>query len=254
MGTSLSVPDGRRRRPTRQRHWLYAAQLPTGGHGRSGWRYDNALKLSGETNICVDSETQALQVDNNCATPLLVSSVVDGKLQISNLAGGIEAGEQSRLLVLGELQGSLSVGEGCGNLEGRFFPDPFLSVCENPLALSLRFVDGVLSSSQAALDAEGNLLDVTELGAGPHDLYYSGGCTIQGVVDLFEDEQGNPVAFVSAESVVATDLSDLKPGDRFVVDGGDGQFYEVEVRFVRGNEAKLEFFMPPPKQQLAMES
>jgi hypothetical protein len=54
----------------------------------------------------------------------------------------------------------------------------------------------------------------------------------------------------SALVQVGSSLGALGSGDRFEVQASDSQFFEFEVRYVKGGEAKLEFFMPPPRYSI----
>ena len=111
----------------------------------------------------------------------------------------------------------------------------------------MSFVGGVLDNLTTVLELDGSTYTGSSLpSSGWHELLLQSGSSIYRVmIDMYQDEHG-PQTFVIVEQEIQTDLNNLKGGDRFFVDAGNGQFFEVEVRFVRDGNAKLEFFMPPP--------
>ena len=57
-------------------------------------------------------------------------------------------------------------------------------------------------------------------------------------------------ASVSVERESGSNTGNLGSGDRFNVKASESQFFEFGVLFIKGGEAKLEFFMPTPRYRL----
>ena len=156
----------------------------------------------------------------NCASPLLSAQFAGDNFTIDNLTGSIQAGNKIKKLGKGTLTGILSVGKDstgidCIYMQGDPFglDTPFNQSCANtPL---LRFTDGVLDNRTTILKLNGDDYNRASLpNIGSYNLTLQNGTTIYRIaIDMSVTG-----ASVEVGREVATNLNNLKGGDRFVVD------------------------------------
>ena len=227
----------------------------TGGFSGPGGFVDNALKLSGSQQICLSQDSRP-EVAQTCpTTPLVATSVAGNVLAVTKVgAFGLEPGYQVQMLANGELDGDLSVGDECGFIEGDRFSDfNECAIAGNTVLLS--FSEGKLSSNKTVKTPDNQTLNQADLDniakGGWHELFVETGSVKYRVfLDIYPTGENSKGAFVSLEQETSSDLNALKGGDRFYVQADATQFFEFEVRYAKGTEAKLEFFMPPPRYTL----